>query len=226
MARTLTSILVIEDEPAIASALQIGLSYEGFRVEMAGDGDGGLDLAQQRQPDLVILDVNLPGMDGWEVCRRIRSYSSVPIIFLTVRDEVSDRVRGLNLGADDYIVKPFNFQELLARVRAVLRRHGQGLEGKLLSFEDVMLRLDTREVTRGGAPVELTARHFDLLHLFMLHPREVLAKDRILREVWGYDYEGDSNIVEVYMMQLRRRLGDPPLIQTLRGAGYALRLRP
>jgi two-component system, OmpR family, response regulator MprA len=218
-------ILVIEDEPKIANFLRRGLAYEGFKVETAGDGENGLKAARDSLPDLVILDVMLPGLDGFEVARRLRAGGDVPILMLTARDAVPDRVKGLDSGADDYLVKPFAFEELLARVRALLRRHKPS-EANTFRFADVALDTSTREVARGSRRVELTTKEFDLLHFFMLHPRQVLPRELIYDRIWGYDFGGESNILEVYIRYLRSKLeaeGEPRLIQTVRGVGYALR---
>lgn len=216
-------ILVIEDEAGIIDFLEMGLRREGFDVASAGDGLAGLRAFESDAPALVILDLMLPGIDGMEVCRRIRRRSNVPIIMLTAKGDVESRVDGFAAGADDYIPKPFRFEELLARVRAVLRRSGELGALEELSFSDVRLSSASREVTRGARSIDLTAREFDLLALFLRQPRQVLSKDAILHAVWGPDFYGDANVVEVYVRYLRVKLGDPPLIHTLRGAGYVLR---
>ncbi len=218
-------ILVIEDELKIADFLRRGLSYEGYKIETAANGETGLKAARDNMPDLVILDVMLPGLDGFEVAKRLRAGGDVPVLMLTAKDAVSDRVKGLDSGADDYLVKPFAFEELLARVRALLRRH-KPQEASALRFADVVLDTATREVTRGGRRVDLTTKEFDLLHFFMLHPRQVLSREMIYDRVWGFDFGGESNILEVYIRYLRSKLeanGEPRLIQTVRGVGYALR---
>ncbi len=218
-------ILVIEDEQKIADFLRRGLSYEGYQVQTAADGETGLKTARDHQPDLVILDVMLPGLDGFEIARRLRAGGDTPIIMLTAKDTVPDRVKGLDSGADDYLVKPFAFEELLARVRALLRRH-KPAESSSIRFADVVLDPSTREVTRSGRRVDLTTKEFDLLHFFMLHPRQVLSREMIYDRVWGYDFGGESNILEVYIRYLRSKLETddaPRLIQTIRGVGYALR---
>jgi len=217
------SILIVEDEPGIVDFLEMGLRAEGFEVRSEGDGLRGLQAFEQERPNLVILDVMLPGLDGMAVCRRIRSQSRVPIIMLTVKSEVESRVEGLTAGADDYLSKPFRFEELLARIRAVLRRSDDGAPGELLSFGDLRLSMASREVTRGGRAIQLTAREFDLLAFLMRRPRQVLSKETILQQVWGYDSFGDTNIVEVYVRYLRQKLAGASLIQTIRGAGYVLR---
>jgi len=218
-------ILVIEDELKIADFLRRGLTYEGFTVEVRWDGESGLKAARDNPPDLVILDVMLPGLDGWEVCRRLRAAGSVPILMLTAKDSVPDRVKGFESGADDYVIKPFAFEELIARVRALLRRT-RTVEETVLRFADVTLNVTTREVTRGNRKIELTTKEFDLLYFFMRHPRQVLTRELIYDRIWGYDFGGESNILEVYIRYLRTKLeqnGEPRLIQTVRGVGYALR---
>ena len=218
-------ILVVDDEETIREFLELGLRHEGYYVETAADGPSALRLASRVKPDLIILDVMLPGTDGLEVCRRIAATSDVPIIMLTARGELHDRIAGLDGGADDYIVKPFRFQELVARVRAVLRRRGKVLQ-QVLRYADVVLNRDTREVWRASAPVALTPREFDLLELFLSHPRQVFSRETILNRLWGYHYIGDTNVVEVHISSLRDKLGDSErrLIQTVRGVGYCLRL--
>jgi len=218
-------ILVVDDEETIREFLELGLSHEGYHVETAADGPTALRLATRVKPDLIILDIMLPGTDGLEVCKRISATSDVPIIMLTARSELHDRVAGLDGGADDYIVKPFRFQELLARVRAVLRRRGKTLH-QILRYADVVLNRDTREVWRNNAPVALTPREFDLLELFLSHPKQVFSRETILNRLWGYHYIGDTNVVEVHISSLRDKLGDVDrrLIQTVRGVGYCLRL--
>jgi two-component system response regulator MprA len=218
-------ILIIEDEQRIADFLRRGLTYEGFQVEMRADGEAGLKAARDNPPDLVVLDVMLPGLDGFEVCRRLRAGGSVPILMLTAKDAVADRVKGLDSGADDYVVKPFAFEELIARVRALLRR-SRPSEEMVVHFADLTLNVTTREVTRGARRVDLTTKEFDLLHFFMRHPRQVLPRELIYDRIWGYDFGGESNILEVYIRYLRSKLesgGEPRLIQTVRGVGYALR---
>ena len=218
-------ILVVDDEETIREFLELGLRHEGYYVETAADGPTALRLATRVRPDLIILDVMLPCTDGLEVCRRIAATSDVPIIMLTARGELHDRIAGLDGGADDYIVKPFRFQELVARVRAVLRRRGKVLQ-QVLRYADVVLNRDTREVWRANAPVALTPREFDLLELFLSHPRQVFSRETILNRLWGYHYIGDTNVVEVHISSLRDKLGDSErrLIQTVRGVGYCLRL--
>jgi DNA-binding response OmpR family regulator len=217
-------ILVVDDEAHITDFISLGLSREGYQVCTAVDGPEALHSAQTERPHLVILDLMLPGMDGLEVCRRLCAAADVPILLLTARDAVEDRVLGLDAGADDYLCKPFSFAELSARVRALLRRHGTHT-GTALQYADVRADTATREVWRGDVQVSLTAREFDLLVFFLRHPRLVLTRQMILDTVWGYDFEGDDNIVEVYVRYLRIKLGDQPprLLQTVRGVGYALR---
>ena len=218
-------ILVIEDEQKIADFLRRGLTYEGFTVEVRLDGESGLKAARDTPPDLVILDVMLPGLDGWEVCRRLRAAGAVPILMLTAKDSVPDRVKGFESGADDYVIKPFAFEELIARVRALLRRTRTS-EETVVRFADLTLNVTTREVTRGSRRIDLTTKEFDLLYFFMSHPRQVLTRELIYDRIWGYDFGGESNIIEVYIRYLRTKLeqrDEPRLIQTVRGVGYALR---
>jgi two-component system response regulator MprA len=218
-------ILVVEDDAKIADLLRRGLAFEGYAVDVASDGESALTLARDREPDVVILDLMLPGMDGLQVCRRLRAGSDVPILMLTAKGAVADRVAGLDSGADDYLVKPFAFEELLARVRALLRRR-QPTEQQVFRFADLTMDTGTRKVARGGRDIELTAKEFDLLELFLLNPRQVLTRDTLYDRIWGYDFGGESNILEVYVRYLRAKLeagGEPRLIQTVRGVGYALR---
>ena len=218
-------ILVVDDDPEIVSFLKRGLTYEGYTVDTASDGAEALTKAREREPDLVVLDIMMPGIDGIEVSKRLRQGSEIPILMLTAKGTVTDRVAGLDSGADDYLVKPFSFDELLARIRALLRR-SQPAEGEVLRFMDLSLNTVTREVTRAGQPVQLTAQEFQLLELFMRHPRQVLKRDRIYEVVWGYDFGGESNVIEVYVRYLRAKLeagAHPRLIHTVRGVGYVLR---
>ena len=218
-------ILVIEDEARIADLLRRGLTYEGFRVSVVGDGPSGLAIARDDPPDLVILDWMLPGLDGLEVCKRLRAAGPVPIIMLTAKESVPDRVAGLNAGADDYMVKPFAFDELLARIRAQLRRN-RPQATEMLHFADLTMNTATREVMRGHRKLELTTKEYDLLELFLRHPRQVLTRDVIFDRIWSYDFGGESNIIEVYVRYLRQKTeaeGEARLIQTVRGVGYALR---
>ena len=215
-------ILVVDDELGIVDMIQLGLKYEGYRFAGAFSGPEALEAAQRLQPDVIVLDVMLPGLDGRQVCRRLRAGSDVPILMLTARDAVPDRVAGLDAGADDYLVKPFAFEELMARLRALLRRR-LPLPGTVLSAGGVSLDVRTREVSREGRELRLTPTEFDLLATFLRHSRTVLSKDQLLEHVWGYDFGGDDNVVEVYVRYLRTKLGDPRLIQTVRGVGYAFR---
>ena len=218
-------VLVVDDDPRILSMMRRVLELDGYVVTTAPEGGEALDILRSDATDLVILDVMLPGSDGFEVCRTIRRESGVPILMLTARDEATDKVTGLDCGADDYVVKPFNPDELLARVRALLRRM-QPRQLEVLRFQEIELVPSTREATRGENPLELTAREFELLELFLRHPRQVLTREQILQDVWGFDYLGDSNLVDVRIKYLRDKLelgGRPRLIQTVRGAGYALR---
>jgi two-component system response regulator MprA len=218
-------ILVVDDDSRIAASLRRALVYEGYEVEVAADGPAALTAARDRPPDLVVLDLMLPGLDGIEVCRRLRDGDDVPILMLTARDTTADRVRGLDTGADDYLVKPFDYDELLARVRALLRRRAPAA-GRVLRYADLTLDQETREVMRGGREVRLTALEFELLHFFLRNPRRVLTRARLIEAVWGFDAETVSNVVDVYVGYLRARLeaaGEPRLIQTVRGVGYALR---
>jgi two-component system response regulator MprA len=219
-------ILIVEDEEQIASFLRRGLASEGYEVDTAADGATALSKAREVRPDLVVLDLMLPGMDGLEVCRRLRTaHSSLPILILTARDSVSDRVQGLDAGSDDYMVKPFALAELFARVRALLRRAGPG-EPETLQFADLELDTGTRQVRRSGTRIELTSKEFDLLELFLRHPRQVLSRETIYDQVWGYDFGGESNIIEVYIRYLRQKLeadGKTRLLFTVRGVGYVLR---
>ena len=221
-----THILVVEDEAKLAQFIEIELKYEGYQVSVANDGLSGLTAAREVQPDLILLDWMLPGISGTEICRRLRETGDkVPIVLLTAKDEISDRVAGLDAGADDYIVKPFSIEELLARLRAHLRRT-QEEDPDLLQFEDLQLNRSSRQVYRLSRAIELTAKEFDLLEYLMSHPRQVLTRDQILETVWGYDFMGDSNIIEVYIRYLRLKLEanhEKRLIQTVRGVGYVLR---
>ncbi|GAB4406589.1 MAG: response regulator transcription factor [Anaerolineales bacterium] len=219
-------ILVVEDDAKIADLLRRGLVFEGYAVDVAADGETALAMARDREPDLVILDLMLPGISGLEVCRRLRAAGDVPILILTAKGAVADRVQGLDSGADDYLVKPFAFEELLARIRALLRRHQRAEQEEVLRFADLTMNTSTRRVTRGDRVIDLTAKEFDLLELFLLHPRQVLTRDTIYDRIWGYDFGGESNILEVYIRYLRAKLeagGEPRLIHTVRGVGYALR---
>jgi len=216
-------ILVVDDDPMVAITIQRVLRPEGYDVEVALGGAAALEQAQSRRPDLVVLDLMMPGIDGLEVCRRLRAGGSLPILMLTARSGTADRVRGLDTGADDYLVKPFAYTELLARVRALLRRAAP--PPTLLQFADLTLEVETREVRRSGRLVQLTAKEFALLSHFLRHPRLVLSREQLLSAVWA-DEETDDNVVAVYVGYLRTKLdgsGEPRLIQTVRGFGYSLR---
>jgi two-component system response regulator MprA len=218
-------VLIIEDDEAIVNFLRRSLAFEGYTVDAARDGQGGLLLAHDNPPGVVVLDWMLPGMDGLEVCRRLRASGGAPILMLTARDAVSDRVQGLDAGADDYMVKPFNLDELLARIRALLRRT-QPTRPVVYEFLDLTLDTGTRQATRGKRVIDLTAKEYELLELFMRHPRQVLTREIIYDNVWGYDFGGDSNIIEVYVRYLRQKLEagkTSRLIHTVRGMGYVLR---
>jgi two-component system, OmpR family, response regulator MprA len=220
-------ILVVDDERAVRDSLRRALELEGYEIELAADGNEALArLESADEPDAVILDVLMPGVDGLEVCRRVRSAGKkLPVLMLTARTEVEDRVAGLDAGADDYVVKPFALEELLARLRALLRRTADG-EGEVLRFADLELEPATREVRRDGRAIELTRTEFSLLELFMRNPRQVLTRSIIFERVWGYDFGFGSNSLDVYIGYLRRKTeagGEPRLIQTVRGVGYALR---
>lgn len=218
-------ILIIEDDQAILTFLRRGLAYDGYQVDTAEDGQTGLMKANDSPPDLVVLDWMLPGLDGLEVCRRLRTRGSIPIMMLTARDSVNDRVQGLDAGADDYMVKPFNLEELLARIRALLRRT-KTTRPQIYEFEDLTLDTGTRQATRGKRTIDLTAKEYELLELFLRHPRQVLTREMIYDDVWGYDFGGESNIIEVYVRYLRQKLEhkkDKRLIHTVRGMGYVLR---
>jgi two-component system response regulator MprA len=222
-------ILVVDDERAVRESLRRALELEGYEIELAEDGLQALDrLAREDHPDAVILDVLMPGIDGLEVCRTLRGRGSrLPVLMLTARTQVEDRVEGLDAGADDYLTKPFALEELLARVRALLRRSGDDGAGiDKLSFADLELDPGTREVTRGGEPIDLTRTEFSLLELFLRNPRQVLTRSIIFERVWGYDFGFASNSLDVYIGYLRRKTeadGKPRLIHTVRGVGYALR---
>jgi DNA-binding response OmpR family regulator len=221
---TQSRILLIEDDLKLARFLQLELSSEGYQLLVAHDGRSGLTIAREENPDLVLLDWMMPAMTGVEVCRRLRATGcKIPIILITAKDDVVDRVAGLDAGADDYVVKPFSIEELLARVRAHLRRNS---EDDRLQFADLSLHRRTREVLRDGRSIELTAKEFDLLEYLLGHPKQVFTREQILEQVWGYDFMGDSNIIEVYVRYLRLKLekdGCDRLIHTIRGVGYTLR---
>ncbi len=219
-------ILVIDDDPAVSASLERALRLEGYEVHTAADGGGGLEALALSPPDAVVLDLGLPDIDGIEVCKRMRSAGDdTPVLMLTARDAVNDRVQGLDAGADDYLVKPFALAELLARLRALLRRRS-GEEGELLRFGDLELDLGTREARRGGRVFTLTRIEFDLLELFLRHPRQVLTREVILERVWGYDFDSGTNSLAVYVGYLRRKTeegGERRYIHTVRGVGYVLR---
>jgi two-component system response regulator MprA len=230
----MTRVLLIDDDEQLGAALRRALGYEGYQVGLARDGAEGLRQAREQEPDLVVLDVLMPGLDGFEVCRRLRAGSDpsagagqgVPILMLTARDEVSDRVQGLDAGADDYLVKPFAVDEFLARVRALLRRRAPDGRAPVLRFADLRLDTATREAFRGERRIELSTKEYELLELFMRHPRQVLTRQMIFDRVWNYDFGSQSNLIEVYVGYLRQKLeqgGEPRLIHTVRGAGYTLR---
>ncbi|MFF4384726.1 response regulator transcription factor [Kitasatospora sp. NPDC092039] len=230
-------LLVVDDEPALRDALESSLAFEGYEVATATDGYEALESVERDRPDLVLLDIMMPRMDGLTAVRRMRSRGdTVPVLMLTARDAVGDRVTGLDVGADDYLAKPFELDELLARVRALLRRNALAAEAaaraavedesEVLAFADLRMNTATREVTRAGKPIELTRTEFMLLEMFLAHPRQVLTREQILKAVWGFDFEPSSNSLDVYVMYLRRKTeqgGMPRLIQTVRGVGYALR---
>jgi two-component system, OmpR family, response regulator len=220
-------VLVVDDERSIVDAVATALRYEGFQVEEAGTGREALKAAETQRPDLIVLDIMLPDLDGLEVTRRLRQGGlRVPVLFLTARDSTEDKVSGLTVGGDDYVTKPFSLSEVVARVRAILRRvRVSGDDESVLRFADLVLDEETHEVWRAGKPVHLTATEFNLLRYFMLNPRRVLSKSQILDHVWQYDYDGGDNVVETYVSYLRKkidRLG-PPLIHTIRLVGYTLR---
>lgn len=216
-------ILVVDDDPMVATTVQRVLRPEGYEVDVALGGAQALEQARAHRPDLVVLDLMMPGIDGLEVCRQLRANGDLPILMLTARSGTVDRVRGLDTGADDYLVKPFAYSELLARVRALLRRRPP--PAAVLQFADLSLEIETREVRRGQRVIPLTAREFELLAHFLRHPRQVLTRDQLLAAVWAGE-DTDDNVVAVYIGYLRAKLdgsGEPPLIQTVRGFGYSLR---
>lgn len=225
-------ILVVDDDAKIGAFLRRGLALEGYDVTIANSGDESLRRVAEQPPDLMILDIMMPGIDGLEVCRRVRAAGEAfPILMLTARDTVSDRVKGLDCGADDYLVKPFALEELLARVRALLRRGGardaeDGAGPGTLRYADLRLDTGSREARRGDRLIDLTAKEYELLALFLSNPRQVLTRNTLMEKVWGYDYAGESNVLEVYVGYLRQKLeagGEPRLIQTVRGVGYVLK---
>ena len=224
-------LLVVDDEPSIRELLTASLRFAGFEVVPAADGAEALKLAEQHRPDLVVLDIMLPDLDGFTVTRKLRERGrDVPVVFLTARDETSDKVTGLTVGGDDYVTKPFSLEEVVARIRAVLRRTGVGGApdtGRLV-FSDLELDEDSHEVRRGTRLIELSPTEFKLLRYLMLNPNRVLSKSQILDHVWAYDFNGEAGIVESYISYLRRKVDavEPPLIHTKRGVGYVLRLPP
>lgn len=218
-------ILLVEDEERIARFVVRGLTFEGYKVDAASSAEEAWRHLSHREPDLVVLDLMLPDADGYDLCRRIRQTTNVPIVMLTARDAVADRVRGLDAGADDYLVKPFHLDELLARMRAVLRR-SEPEAAERLAFADLEMSLVTREVRRGRRVMELTATEFGLLEFFLRHPRQVMEHERLLEGVWGYDFQGDRNVLHVYVRYLRQKTeeaGERRLLHTVRGVGYVLR---
>jgi two-component system, OmpR family, response regulator len=221
-------VLVVDDEEAITDLVSTALRYEGFEVDVRANGRAALDAVTGFRPQLIVLDVMLPDLDGFEMARRLQAEGRrVPILFLTARDATEDKVRGLTLGGDDYVTKPFSLDELVARVRAVLRRtDGADADSAVLRFADLEMDDDTHEVFRGGTPIDLTATEYKLLRFLLSNPRRVLSKAQILDHVWEYDFGGDGNVVETYVSYLRKKLDvhGPPLIHTVRGVGYSLRL--
>ncbi|QUQ69340.1 response regulator transcription factor [Kutzneria sp. CA-103260] len=228
-------ILVVDDDRAVRESLRRSLQFNGYQVELAGDGQQALEAVTAQRPDAMVLDVMMPRLDGLEVCRRLRGTGDdLPILVLTARDAVSDRVAGLDAGADDYLPKPFALEELLARLRALLRRAvadeaAAGAPSATMRFSDLELDPGTREVRRGERPISLTRTEFSLLELFLAHPKQVLTRGRILEDVWGYDFPTSGNALEVYVGYLRRKTeadGEPRLLHTVRGVGYVLRETP
>lgn len=220
-------ILVIEDETKIASFISRALRTEGYQVQVALDGETGLEHALENTPDLIILDIMLPGIDGLTVCRQLRAAEiKIPVLMLTAKDAVPDEISGLDAGADDYLTKPFHLERLLAHIRALLRRTTPPESKTPLTFADLTLDPSTRLAHRGEREIEFTAKEYELLDLFMRHPRQVLTRDQIYEQIWGYDFGGESNIIEVYVRYLRAKLeadGEPRLLHTVRGVGYVLR---
>jgi two-component system, OmpR family, response regulator len=220
-------VLVVDDEPNIVDVISMALRYQGFAVESAGNGRDALAAVTSFRPHLMLLDIMLPDMEGFEVAKRLGAlHARLPIIFLTARDATEDKVRGLTMGGDDYVTKPFSLEELVARIRTILRRAGMAEpESSRLAFEDLELDEDTREVSRAGEPIELTATEYRLLRYLLLNPRRVLTRDQLLNHVWDYDFGGDARVLETYISYLRRKLNrhGPSLIHTVRGVGYALR---
>lgn len=228
----MSKILIVEDEAKIARFLELELKHEGYEVLLAGDGRTGLELALQSETDLVLLDIMLPGLSGMEVCRRIRMESQVPVIMLTAKDDVADKVAGLDIGADDYMTKPFAIEELLARVRVTLKRHSKKdgkdpEDGKReLTFGRLRLNVSKHSVTYGEEDLTLTKKEFDLLACLLEHKDTAMSREQLLREVWGYEYMGDTNVVDVYIRYLRQKIDDRyqlPMIETIRGVGYMIK---
>lgn len=219
-------VLLIDDDQKITSMMKRGLTFEGFDVDVANNGREGLMHVIEQPPDLVILDVMMPGIDGLEVCRRLRREGNIPILMVTGRDTVADRVEGLETGADDYLVKPFAFEELVARVKALLRRTDNSTTGELIQFDDLTLNLASRTAVRGGRQIDLSTTEFNLLVLFMQNPNRVLSRDLIMEKVWGFNFQGESNVLEVYVGYLRNKLekqNEKRLIHTMRGSGYVMK---
>lgn len=222
----MSRILVIDDDPSVTSVLKRGLGYEGYTVDIAASGQQGLSIARDHAPDLAILDIMMPGMDGYEVLTRLRVVDEhLPVLMLTARDNTLDQVRGLEFGADDYVVKPFRFEVLIARIKALLRR-AELDHPEILRYSDLALDTGTRQAERGGRTIDVTQTEYEVLRQFLLRPRRVIPKHLLMDRVWGFEVGGSSNIVEVYVKQLRQKLeaaGEPRLIHTFRGAGYVLR---
>lgn len=226
---TAARLLVVEDDRDLTHALRLELSHAGYDVRTVADGPAALQVAREWRPELVLLDLGLPSLDGLEVCRRLRAGTRAPIVIVTARDAITDRVRGLDAGADDYVIKPFSLDELLARVRSALRRAWLREEGQQLRAGDLVLDAGARTVKRGEQPIALTRREFDLLECLLRHPDQVLDRATLLADVWGYDFLGGSNVVDVYVRYLRAKLerpDRPKLIETVRGIGYVLRPPP
>jgi DNA-binding response OmpR family regulator len=219
-------VLIIEDEMAMVRLLELELSYEGYETTIASDGPDGVDKALSESFDFILLDLNLPGINGIEVCKRIRAAKQTPIIMITARDTVSDRVRGLDTGADDYVPKPFAIEELLARMRSVQRRLQTKETGDMLSAKDLTLSVASHRVSRAGRDIELSQREFELLHCLLLHKNRLMHREALLNLVWGYSYEGETNVVDVYIRYVRMKVDEgfgEKLIHTVRGSGYILR---
>lgn len=216
-------VLVVDDEESILDFITMALEHEGYQVTTAHNGAQALERFQQERPQIVVLDWMLPDLDGIQVCQKIRQASSVPVLMLTARGEWEDRVKGLDAGADDYLTKPFKYQELLARIRAILRRTGLP-QGTVLNFGDLALHCNTRTVLHNEKPVELTHREFELLEFLMRNPRQLVTREQLLTQIWGWDYDGNANVVEVHLSSLRNKIGDHDrkVIRTVRGAGYIL----